>query len=142
MAVRISTDAAIAACNTITALFDAGEGAAKLRIYGGTRPASVDTPISNQTLLVEFELQKPAFGAAVDANNGGHATAEPVDPVQALQTGNAVFFRVFDGDDKAIMDGDVSDTSGTGDLKLSSTSVIQGIDVTVVSFTVTMPKGA
>lgn len=142
MAVRISTVAAIAACDVINALIDAGAGAGTLRIYGGARPANVDTAIGAQPLLVEFQLADPAFAPAVDANNGGHATANTVDPVQALATGTATFFRIFDGDGNAVFDGDVTDTSGNGDLKLSSTSVIEGIDVTVVSLTTTMPKGA
>lgn len=142
MTVRISAAAAIAACNSINELINGGDGAATLRIYEGSRPAKVDDPITNQKLLVEFELPDPAFQDAVDTEAGGHATANPIDPVQALATGTAQFFRVFDGEGNGVFDGDVTDTNGNGDLKLSSTAIIQGIDVTVVSFTTTMPKGA
>lgn len=141
MTARISTAAARAACNTINALIDAGSGAGKLVIYGGARPATVDTAIGAQTALVTFTLQKPAFGGAVDAGSGGTATAAAITPVQATATGTATFFRIFDSANVAVFDGDVTDTAGTGDLKVSSTSILTGIDVTVVSLTTTMPKG-
>lgn len=141
MTVRISNAAARSAGDSITGLIDADANPGKLIVYGGARPADVDTAIGAQTVLVEFTLGKPAFNPAVDANNGGHSTANPVDVVQASATGTATFFRVFDGAGKAVFDGAVTDTTGNGDLKLSSTSVIQGIDVTVVSLTTTMPEG-
>lgn len=142
MAVRISTAAAIAACNTLTSLIDAGSGVGTLVIYDGARPANVDTAVTTQTALVTFEFSDPAFASAVDANNAGHATANLIAAVQADETGTASWFRVYDSDDNPIYDGTVTDTNGNGDLKVSSTAIVQGIDVTVVSLTASMPKGA
>jgi hypothetical protein len=142
MAVRISTAAAIAACNTLTSLIDAGSGVGTLVIYDGARPANVDTAVTTQTALVTFEFSDPAFANAVDANNAGHATANLIAAVQADETGTASWFRVYDSDDNPIYDGTVTDTNGNGDLKVSSTAIVQGIDVTVVSLTASMPKGA
>lgn len=142
MAVRISTAAALAACNAITALIDAGDVAGTLVIYDGARPASADTAITTQTALVTFEFGDPAFASAVDVNNSGHATANLIAAVQADETGTAAWFRVYDSDDNPVYDGTVTDTNGNGDLKVSSTAIVQGIDVTVVSLTASMPKGA
>lgn len=141
MSVKISAAAAIAACNTIVALVDGGAAAGTLVIYDGVRPADVGTAITIQVPLVTFTLADPAFAAAVDTAAGGHATAGAVAIVQAADSGTATFFRVFDSDGVAVFDGDVTDTAGNGDLKLSSTAVVAGIDVTVVSLTTTMPKG-
>lgn len=141
MAIHISNAAAKAACDVLVDLFDAGSGPGTLKIYSGTRPVDVDTAISSQTVLVSFTFADPAFGSAVDANNGGTATANAINPVTASATGTASFFRAFDSNGLAILDGTVSDTSGSGDLKLSSTSILSGIDVTVVSLTATMPEG-
>lgn len=142
MAVRIIGAAAIAACNSIVALVDAAESPGTLVIYQGSRPANVGTAIGAQTPLVTFTLNEVAFGNAVELASGATATANAVDNVQAQASGTAQFFRVFNGDGGAIFDGTVTDTSGNGDLKLSSVAVIEGIDVTVVSLTATMPKGA
>lgn len=141
MAVGISNNAAKAACDAITALIDEGAGDnGTLVIFEGTRPANVDEAISDQTALVTFELANPAFNAAVDLNNSGHATAYPVDPVPADATGAATFFRIFDADGNGVIDGSVTDTTGNGDLKLSSTAIIKDITVTVVSLTVAMAE--
>lgn len=141
MTVRLSNAAARAACDSINGLIDVGSGgAAKLTIYDGARPANVDDAITGQTTLVDFDLPSPAFAAATDTAGGGHATANEIDTVQADATGTATFFRAFDKDGNAVFDGSITDTTGSGDLKLSSTAVISGIDVSVVSLTTTMPK--
>ena len=141
MSIRIASAAAIAACNAINALVDGGSAGGKLNIYAGSRPATVDTAVSGQTLLVSFTLGDPSFGAATDVTDGGQATANSIAAVQAAATGTATWFRVFDSDNAPIFDGDVTNTAGSGDLKLSSVSIVSGIDVSVVSLTTKMPKG-
>jgi hypothetical protein len=142
MVVRITQSIAQEVCDLINGKIDAGSGNGLLRIYSGTRPANNETAVGpGNTVLVEFTLNGPAFGAAVGTVAGGTATANAVSAVVAAETGTATFFRVFDSDGNRVFSGDVSDTTGNGDLKLSSTSIVQGIDVTVVSLTTTMPSG-
>lgn len=141
MAISISNAAAMAALAGFTALVDTGVPASTLVIYGGAAPANVSVAIGAQTKLVEFELPDPAFGAPSDLDPGAIATANPVTSVQAIGTATATFFRLIDGAGTAHIQGTVTDTAGNGDLKLSSTAIITGIDVTVVSLTVTMPEG-
>lgn len=138
MSIRINNDFAIMLADAAVDVFDGGE----LAVYSGTRPANADTAIGAQVKLVDFVMGTPAFGAAVNAGAGGTATAEDVAAVTALATGTATFFRLTNVAGTRTIDGTVTDTTGAGDLKLSSTSVISGIDVTVVSLTVTMPRGA
>lgn len=138
---RISAAAAIAACNAIVDLIDTGSSASAgiLRIYTGTQPADPDAAATG-TMLAEISLNNPAFGAAADVSPGGRATAD-VDPAlteNADETGTAGWFRVFNRDGVAIMDGECG-TSGA-DLNLVTTSLVTGQPVEITSWTVTMPQ--
>ncbi len=138
-ATRISNAAAIAACNAIVDLIDAGSGAGKLRIYDGTQPAGPDVAVSDQTLLAELTLSDPAFGAAADANPGGRATADTITgDTSANATGTASWFRAVDSDGNAVIDGSVG--TSDADLILVTTSIVAGQPVEVTSWTVTMPE--
>lgn len=139
MAISISNTAAMAALAAFTGQVDLGAPASTLVIYGGAAPASVNVAIGAQPVLVTFALPDPAFGAPVNLNPGAIATANAIASVVATGTAAATFWRMIDGDGKAVLQGSVSDTAGNGDLKLSSTAIITGIDVTVVSLTVTQP---
>jgi hypothetical protein len=141
MPIKIATAVAIAGCNAAVDLIDLDGTANKLNIYSGAAPATPDDALAGNTLLIEFDLPDPSFGDAVDANNGGTATLNAVTPTTALATGTASFFRILDGDGTPLIQGDVTDTAGSGSLKLSSVAVIQDIDVSVVSMTITLPKG-
>jgi hypothetical protein len=140
MAITLTYPTAVAAVEAIATLVDGGVPASSLVIYGGTPPANASAALSSNPVLVDFALPDPAFGAAADLNPGAIVTAEAITPVTASATGTATFFRILDGDDNVILQGSVTDTGGNGDLKLSSTAIISGIDVTVVSLTITMPE--
>lgn len=130
---RESNAAANAAMNARVDLLNSG----KLRIYDGTRPATVDTAVSTQTLLAELTLGNPAFGDASD----GVATAEAITKDSAANaTGTAAWFRVVTSADAAMFDGTVG-TTGC-DLNLASTSIVQNVEVSITSFTLTQPKAA
>lgn len=140
MALKLGVDAAIAAADAVVDLIDTGTPASKLVIYDGTEPATPATAIGAQVTLVSFDLPDPAFGAAADSVNGGQATANPVTPVNAVASGTAAWFRVIDGNGRVILQGNVTDTTGAGDLKVSSTSIVSGIEVSVISLTYAQPK--
>lgn len=141
MVVHLANAVARVACDAINEQIDAGGAAGKLRIYAGARPATADDALGGATLLVEFTLDVNAFQPSIEVGNGATATANDIDPVTATATGTATFFQVVASDNDVIFDGSVSDTAGTGDLKLSTTAIASGIDVSVVSLTATMPEG-
>jgi len=141
MALKFADLAAIAACNAIVDAIDLGAADGSVEIYNGTRPANPSVAVSSQTKLVDFVLPATAFGDAAAVSGGATATANAVDPVNAAAAGTASWFRVFDGDGNAVFDGDVTDTGGAGDMKVSSTTIVSGIEVSIVSFTFTQPKG-
>lgn len=117
--------------NRLTSLnTDIGAGG-KLRIYSGSRPASVNTAISAQVLLSEQVTGSP-FGVV----GSGALTANAIANGTAVATGTATWFRVFKADGTtACVDGDVA-TSGA-DLNLSSTSINSGQTVSISSFVIT-----
>lgn len=142
MALQLSNAAAIAACDALAGLPDVGAGDAALQIYAGALPTDTDTAIGAQTLLVEFALPNPLFAAAIDASPGAIAVGDVgnIPTEQATATGTATFFRILNADGDAVFQGTVTAVSGGGDLEISSTSIITGIDVTVVSLSLVMPE--
>lgn len=135
MALKISAALAAACANLVATAADAGVPASTLVIYDGAEPADVDTAVTTQNELVVFDLPDPAFGAAADVAGGALITAEAVTPQDAIADGTATWFRMYDGDGLPLIQGNVTDTSGSGNLKVSSTAVITGIAVEIVSMT-------
>lgn len=137
MATRISNAARSAAADAIVDLLDAGSGAGYIQIRSGSQPASVATAASG-TLLATLTLSDPAFGAAAN----GVATASAITgDTSADATGTAGWFRVYDSNNTAVIDGSVTATGGGGDMTLNSVSIVAGGAVNVTAWTVTMPAG-
>lgn len=136
MTLRLSNAARSAAADAIRLLIDAGAGAGKLRVYNGSQPAGPDTALSGQTMLAEFTLADPAFGAA---SNGVTTLANTPRATTGAAAGTASWFRVLDSNNVAIMDGVVG-TSGA-ELNLNTLTISVGVSVEIVSGTVTIPAG-
>lgn len=103
----------------------------KLRIYDGTRPASVGDAVTTQTLLVELTMNSPAFSAS----SGTPPTASFIGPVNAVaaNTGTATWFRAVTSGGATLFDGDVSESGGGGDAIISDVDVVSGQTVNLVS---------
>lgn len=135
---KISNAAAIAMCNAIVDLVDAGSGAGYVEIRTGTQPTNVDDAAVG-TLLATLTLNDPAFGNAADAAPGGQATANAITgDASADASGVATWFRVYDSDDTAIWDGSVG--TSNADMILSDVSINIGEAVDITSWVVTMPE--
>lgn len=142
MATRISNAARSAACDAVVDLVDVG-GPGFLRVYSGSQPAGPDT-VPSGTLLAEFTLANPAFGAA--ANGVATLDATPVLATTGITDGTAAWFRLLTaaeqaGDGQGVLDGSVSVTGGGGQLQLNTVSISTGVDVSITAGTVTMPGG-
>lgn len=141
MAFEVSKTCAVKIAAAISATVQDGvtaDAPSKIVIYSGAIPDNPDTDVSGNELAI-FKLANPAFSEAVFANNGGYIALNNVPPVQGLADGKASFFRIYNGTGKAVCQGTVTNTEGNGDMKVSSTSIITGIDVTIVSYTLTYP---
>lgn len=141
MTLKISTDLAIVACDALVDAVDAGPAISQLVLFDGTAPTGLSDAITTQKALVAFDLPEPCFGASASITGGARATANAIAQVRATEDGTAKFFRVVDGNGVAIWQGDITAVGGGGDLELSTTTVVSGIDVIVVSWTATMPTG-
>lgn len=136
MTINITAATRNAMLTAINTAANAGSGAAKLRIYDGTKAANADTAVGAQVLLAEITLADPAFetasGGAMDID------ANPdVSDTSANATGTASWARLVDSDNNAVYDGTVA-TSGA-DFNISSTSITSGQTVTLTSGTLTLP---
>jgi hypothetical protein len=115
--------------DAINTAANAGAGAALLRVYDGTRPATGGTAT---TLLAELTFSDPAFGASAS----GVLTASSItQDSSANATGTASWFRVVDSAGNAVMDGNCG-TSGS-DLNLTTLSIVSTQPVSCSSFVLT-----
>jgi len=129
MALAFVTALRTTRAEVINTTLNAGAGAALLRIYGGTRPA---TGGAATTLLAELTFADPA---APSASSGVLTASAIVADSAANATGTATWFRAVDSTAAFVMDGDVG-TSGS-DLNLNSTSISINQNVAVTSFVIT-----
>lgn len=138
-ATRISTVAAIAALNAITALYNAG-GAGSIKIYTGAAPTELEIAATG-TLLGTLPLSATAFPTAVDGTNKATATANAItaDSV-ADANGTAGYFRACNNAGVAVSQGTVTATAGGGDMEIDNIAVQAGDTITVTAWVLNMPE--
>lgn len=134
MATRISTAARNAAVSGVVELLDAGSGPGYVEIREGGQPATGDTAATGG-VLATVVLADPAF-AVVSA---GVATADSIAVVSGTDDGDAGWFRAFDSDDNAVIDGNITISGAGGDMQLNTVTISIGVDFAVTSWTITMP---
>ncbi len=133
MALRFSTTCRN---NRLDQITSAVGNAGKLRIYEGTAPALLTDAVSGTQLLAELTCGSPFAPAA---SGGGLTVSAITDDTSADKTTatGATFFRVSTSAGTTVIQGTVSDTAGSGDLKLNSVMIQQGAVVSITSFTIT-----
>jgi hypothetical protein len=117
--------------------FEAKVGASpKLRIYTGSQPG--DTAASaTGTLLAEMELPSDWLAAA---SGGQKAKSGTWQDLSANAGGTAGYFRIWDNPGTTChLEGSVSDTLGSGNLKLDTTTIVSGQTINVTGFTLQAP---
>lgn len=107
-----------------------------IRIYDGAQPATGDTAITTQVLLVTLTLNATAFAAAV----AGVLTANAITSGVAGNTGTASWARICKSDGTPVYDGSADIAINIPNVVLPSTSITAGITVTCSSFTITLAK--
>lgn len=134
--VRLANNPQQSAMDAVTALIDAG-GAGTIKIYTATQPANSNTAVSSQTLLAELTFSATSFGAA---STSGTATANSITADSSADaTGTATWARIESGGASTIFDCDVSTSGAT--INLNTTSITAGGNVSISSFTLTLPDG-
>ena len=121
------------------AMLDAYETAigasALVRIYDGSPPAGVGSPLSNNNVLVEFELGSDWMDAA---SGGVKAFSDTPVAATATGTGTASFYRVVKANGTDAMEQGTVGTSGT-DMTIDNTSIAAGQTVRITSWSKTAP---
>jgi hypothetical protein len=108
---------------------DTGADNARVRIYGGTRPASVnDAPGSS--LLVEIELTKPA-----GTINSGLLNLTQLEDGLIQNSGIATWARVVNGDAVVAFDCDAGEGPGAWEVQMAQVQLFAGGDAKIVSAT-------
>lgn len=102
---------------------------AYVRIYAGLRPPELGgSPVGD--LLVELPMAEP-IGTILN----GVLTLTASEEAMVTATGQASWARVFNGEDTLGWDCDVTDQSGTGDIRLVSVNMYAGGYARIVSGT-------
>ncbi len=125
-----TTSAANAATNAVTALLNSGF----VEIYSGAQPATANTAIGAQALLVTLSFGATAFAGA----SGGVATANVISSGVAGASGTATWARLYKTDGTTpVLDCSVG-TSGCN-INLASASIAMGNTVAISSMILTTP---
>ena len=139
MAVNISLTARNSTCSLINSLIDVGstKDSGYIEVRSGTIPSSPEASPSDGGVLATLMLSSPAFKEPVN----GVATANAITPdTNIAASGKATWFRVYNRDGGAIIDGVVSAIGGGGDLTFDSVDFVKGSTAQVNSLTATMPR--
>lgn len=117
MTFAISTAHNSARLEATRAFADTGVQNSRIHLYATTQPATGADP--GGAPLVTLLLTKPC-----GVVTGGALALEQADPGGDLimVTGSALWARWVNGNDDLVADGTVSDTAGTGDIKLDGTT--------------------
>jgi len=131
MALAFASTLRNAMLDQIKTALDAGSGAALIRIYDGTRPATGGTAT---TLLAELTCTDPSAGSA----SGGVLTFSSItQDSSANATGTATWFRMVDSSATFVMDGNVGISGSGSDLNLTTTSIVATQPVSISSAIIT-----
>lgn len=113
---------------------------ATIKFYTTAQPATPETALGAQTLLVTDTMANPAFPAAAAA--GGVATANAIVSGVAAATGTPTWARITDsGGTNVLCDCEVgaSSDANTDNIELPAVSITAGVTVGLSSFTITLP---
>lgn len=136
MTIKLATAVRNSRVQQIADAIDAGATGGVLTMYSGTRPAtpggSID-PFTNLVLGV-LTFSKPCKSSI---DNGVLTFASIAQDPSADNSGTATWARIANSDGGFVLDLDITNNSGNGDIKLNSTDIIQGGPISVISASLT-----
>ncbi len=107
---------------------DGGE----IRIYNGARPATANSAIDTQTLLVTFEVANPSGTVTNGVFTGTNPAAAMI-----VATDTAAWARVVDSSAATVFDADVGLTGSGAVIEINSVILIEGGYCTITSLVLT-----
>lgn len=133
----MSVAAAIVGLDARTALLNVG-GAGRIDVMDGAQPADVSVAITDQNVLGSPSLNATAFAGAIDANPNAQATANEITSATAGIEGTATWFRAYDGNGLAIIDGTAGESGA--ELILTDETFEVNDDVDVATWVIIQPE--
>jgi hypothetical protein len=132
--IKLTTAARTALAQALLDAFDTGANPCLLKFYDGAQPAGPSTAVTTQVLLGTLTCSDPIGSAANGALTFGSITQDG----SADASSTATWARLLDGAGNAVADFDVTNTAGTGAIKLNTTTIVAGGPIQVNSFVITM----
>ena len=114
---------------------DAGSAGGTVKFYTGSMPVSPSVAVTTQVLLGTLTFSDPC--ATLTSNTLAFSPIAP--DVSADNDGTATWARISDSDGNAVMDVDVSTTTGIGAIKLNTTAVKAGGPITITAMVISLP---
>ena len=121
-------------CADIIARIDGGPGPGQFRFYTGPIAETPASAIDAQVLLGTVVCSKPCA-----THSGGVITFEITTEDASIDAdGTPIWVRVCDSTGAGVLDGDVTNTAGTGFVKLNTTDLKAGGPLRILSATLTV----
>jgi hypothetical protein len=98
-----------------------GEGG-YIEIRSGIRPATPEATTSGTNLLATLKFSLSSFGNF----QNGIALSNAIPEANVIYTGTATWFRVYEKQGVVVMDGDVRQTGGGGDIEFDNVDFLAG----------------
>lgn len=137
--VRLVTSTKASMLAELLADIDAGHATvasgATIKLYTGIMPASPSVAVTSQVLLGTLTCSFPAGSIA-----SGVLTFNPITSDAAADAdGTATWARISDSTGLAVLDCDVSPTTGTGSIKLNTTAIKAGGPLAITACVMSLP---
>ncbi|WP_437310025.1 hypothetical protein [Sorangium sp. So ce388] len=123
--------------NTVLAAWTALLNGGSLLVEDGSRPATPETATSTQVLLVTLSFSATAFGTP----SGASVAANAIGSGTAAATGTATWARARDSGGTPVADLTVGATGSGADIEFGSVNFQANAQVSISSFTISMPIG-
>ena len=135
---RVSNLASIAGLDALLDELDTG-GAGTIEFRTGAPPATCESADSG-TLLATLTLNVTAFQGATDGTDKATANANSITSETNATAGTAAHFRAKNGSGTVIIQGDVTSTSGGGDIELDTNVIGAGDTVGMSDWDFQLPE--
>lgn len=137
MSTNLSTLARNVMGAALANLLDEGSAhpSAYMEIRTGVKPVTPETAPSG-VFLATLQFSNPAYGQFVN----GIAEANPIiSDTNIAETGVAGWVRIYNRDGAVVLDGDVTITSGNGEVRFDNIKFVKGGTVNLAALPATMP---
>lgn len=135
--IKLSTLAKNTAGKAIVDLIDrmaqTGNGG-YIEIRSGIRPTTPEGTASGTNLLSRLNFSLPSFGNF----ENGVASSSIIQDANVSTTGTATWFRIYEKSGAVIMDGDIKQTGGGGDIEFDNINFLAGGVVSIAKLSLNL----